>query len=286
MGHTSTESQELSSIRTRRAVLAAAAAGVAATVVSGLGRVTPVSASTGDPVILGQNNQADAVTGIQNLSAGSTSIGLGAFSFGTGLVGQGFGVGVRGSSTSDANSVGVRGESNRGRGVDGISTSGEGVHGESSASNGVAGVSDSQDASGVYGENTHGGFGTYGRSNLGGGMGVYGEAAHGVGVVGNSEHEIGVQAISANGTALQAQGRVSFSTAGRSVVEPGSSQVTVTPGIDLVASSAILCTLESDQAGMTVERVSKDVTADTFTAFLSKKVPAGKVAHVAWFVIG
>jgi hypothetical protein len=193
---------------------------------------------------------------------------------------------VYGTSTHDANSIGVKGEALHGRGVNGVSFDGEGIRGQSNRNNGVAGITDTQDASGVYGENTHGGFGTYGRSNLGGGMGVYGEAANGVGVVGNSENEIGVQAISPNGVALQTQGRVSFSTTGLADVPVGANQVTITPGTPIQATTIVLRTLECSQAGISIDRLTKDTTANTFTVFLSKKVQSLESARVAWSVIG
>ncbi len=37
---------------------------------------------------------------------------------------------------------------------------------------------------------------------------------------------------------------------------------------------------------LTIQRVTKNTTADTFTVFLSKAVATGKTAKVAWFVIG
>ena len=55
---------------------------------------------------------------------------------------------------------------------------------------------------------------------------------------------------------------------------------------DVVTSSRILCTLESNQGGLAIQRVTKDTTANRFTVYLSAAVAAGKSAKVAWFVIG
>jgi hypothetical protein len=161
------------------------------------------------------------------------------------------------------------------------------VHGTSSGSNGVAGSSGSGIASGVYGENTAGGYGTYGRSNVGAGLGVGGESTAGTGVQGATTTGVGVRAISSgSGQAFKAQGRVSFSTSGLTSLAAGATSKTITPGSALVASSRILCTLESNQAGLAIQRVTKDTTLDTFKVYLSVAVASGKSAKVAWFVIG
>jgi hypothetical protein len=61
---------------------------------------------------------------------------------------------------------GVSGSSQRAPGVFGVSANSDGVRGSSTGRNGVQGVSQSQVASGVYGENLSGrGFGVAGRSN-------------------------------------------------------------------------------------------------------------------------
>jgi hypothetical protein len=204
--------------------------------------------------------------------------------------------GVYGHAAQDGSARGVTGESTSGRGVNGIATSGtgvygratggEGIRGVSTGSNGTAGSSGSGIASGVYGENTAGGYGTYGRSNVGAGHGVFGETTSGTGVTGYATSGIGGQFSSGTGLALKAQGRVSFSTAGLAVVAVGTRNKTITPGTDLVASSLVLCTLESVQAGLAIQRVTKNTTTDNFTVYLSAAVLAGRSAKVAWFVIG
>jgi hypothetical protein len=361
------------SARSRRALLATAAGGVAVAVAGNLARPQSVAGDTGGNFILGQANSADALTSLTRTTDGvafSASGGNGVFGIappgfgaaGAGVVGQsdpgvgvsggsntntgvigsstsgngvsgtsttGFGVngqsrtnnkaglrgesfggtgvvgfsfpgagapipsfacpentGVHGIAVVDADSRGVNGQSTSGRGVNGIATSGtgvygtgtsgEGVRGVSTGSNGTAGTTASGIASGVYGENTGGGFGTYGRSNTGAGVGIFGESTTGTGVKGHS----------LSGVALEAEGRVKFSTSGLASVAVGTKSKQVTPGTDLTAASLILCTLESNQAGLAIQRVTKNVTTDVFTVFLSANVLAGKYARVAWFVIG
>ena len=205
--------------------------------------------------------------------------------------------GVYGYAAQDGSAHGVTGETTAGRGVNGIATSGtgvfgtgstgEGARGTSTGSNGVAGSSGSGVANGVYGENTAGGAGTYGRSNVGAGLGAGGESTSGTGVQGATTTGIGVRAISSgSGTAFRAQGRVNFSTSGLTSLAVGAASKTITPGSDLVTSSLVLCTLESNQSGLAIQRVIKDTTLNTFRVYLSAAVAIGKSAKVAWFVIG
>jgi hypothetical protein len=195
--------------------------------------------------------------------------------------------GVYGYAVQDANSTGVTGKSTTGRGVNGVATSGtgvfgtgdagEGVRGVSTGSNGTAGTTASAVASGVYGENTGGGFGTYGRSNASSsGVGIFGESTSGRGVVANSSL----------GTAFEAQGRVKFSTSGLTSVAVGTKTKIITPGIPISATTLVLCTLESNQGGLSIQRVTKNTTAGSFTVFLPKVVAVGKTAKIAWFLIG
>jgi hypothetical protein len=89
---------------------------------------------------------------------------------------------------ANAAGIGVSGDSEVGTGVAGGSDSGNGVFGVSARRNGVEGQSSSSMASGVYGENDGGGFGTAGRSS--GGVtsaGVLGDnTGFGAGVLGIS----------------------------------------------------------------------------------------------------
>jgi hypothetical protein len=60
---------------------------------------------------------------------------------------------------------------------------GRAIEGDSVAGNGLHGLSNSSTASGVYGENTNGGFGVAGRSN-GSGSAIYGDNTNGAGYAG------------------------------------------------------------------------------------------------------
>jgi len=81
-------------------------------------------------------------------------------------------------------------------GILATSSQGNGVQGNSSNLNGVQGNSFSSSASGVYGENMSGGFGTAGRAN-GGAPGVFGDnVGMGNGVEGHSTGSNGVRGVS------------------------------------------------------------------------------------------
>jgi len=203
--------------------------------------------------------------------------------------------GVYGRAVQDVDARGVTGESTLGRGINGIATGGtgvygsanggEGVHGTSIGSNGVSGESASGIASGVFGLNTGGGYGVAGTSSTG--TGVSANTTSGIAV--NALAQSGGMAVAATsigGTALQVSGRATFSTAGLTVVAVGTRSKVVAPGLDVKATSLLLCTLESNQPGLAIQRVTKNTSTDTFTVYLSAVVAAGKTAKVGWFLIG
>src|SRR5205823_4255640 len=75
-----------------------------------------------------------------------------------------------------------------------------------------------------------------------------------------------------SGTGLRVIGRVRFDHgAGVASVGAGSAQVTVTPGIDLTAASAVVATLLGPAGGATVAYVQVHANADTFTIVLTKQ---------------
>ena len=204
-----------------------------------------------------------------------------------------YGVATQGSS--DVEARGVTGQTTAGRGVNGIATTGvavygtatggEGVHGTSTANNGVAGESAAGGASGVFGLNTGGGYGVAGTSADG--TGVSANSTNGTAVVALSFFGTGVEATSPGGKAIVATGRVDFSTSGLASVTVGQRSKTVLLGFtDIDAASRILCTLESNQQGLFIHRVTKNVTDNSFRVFLSTTLSSGKTAKIVWFLIG
>ena len=68
-------------------------------------------------------------------------------------------------------------------------------------------------------------------------------------------------------------------------IAKGASSVTVTPGIDLTAKSAVVATLMGSAGASTVVRyVLVNATADRFTIYLTAKATAA--VTVAWHVFG
>ena len=82
-------------------------------------------------------------------------------------------------------------------------------------------------------------------------------------------------------TAIQANGAVTFSSAGLATVAAGKSSVVVSPGVDITSASKVLVTPQS--GGGTVLRVARNATADSFQIVL--KAAATQQMTVAFFVI-
>ena len=201
---------------------------------------------------------------------GSTPAGVGVFGYGgpsTGVLGYSGSIdmgapppdakpktGVFGYAAQDATSRGVTGQSTAGYGVYGTATTGRGLF--ASATTGT----------GAYGYTTSG-------------IGARGYAATGTGgYFSTSGAKIG--------TALQTVGKVKFDkSVGVATVAAGAKSVTVTPGIDLTATSAVVATLQGTPiVGVAVISVAVDATADTFTIYLTANATAAVKA--AWHVFG
>ena len=88
------------------------------------------------------------------------------------------------------------------------------------------------------------------------------------------------------GQAIRAIGRVVLDNcSGVATIAAGSNNVTVTPGIDLVATSAVVATLQGDAGGSTtVKRVTVNTTNNTFQIVLTANSTAQ--VKVAWHVFG
>jgi hypothetical protein len=256
--------------------------------------------------VFGDSIEGDGVHGASQSANGSS--GTSQSNIASGVYGENTagGYGVYGRSNSGSG-YGVFGEAASGFGVWGNSTSGKAVYGESGSNIGVQGTSSAPGQPAAFGRTFGDNTGVMGYSGPGGpppaspaktgvfgyaaqdtsASGIIGQTTVGTGVKGDATAGVGVLASAgANGTAFQAQGRVAFSTSGLASVTVGTSNKTVAPGMDLTASSRILCTLESNQAGLAIQRITKDSAADTFKVFLSTTLKAGKMAKVSWFVIG
>lgn len=267
---------------------------------SGTGVYGYASAATGDG------------TGVSGLAASTDGTGVhGRANAATGDTNGVFG--RSGSTSGTAVYAYASAATGRSRGVLGyaISSSGTGVVGYESAPNGetrgvygrvnspfgtaILGYSGTASdpapvaKTGVYGyaDQDTGSRGVHGRSTAG--RGVFGQASSGQGVRGyatsGSAGYFGTADPMA-GYALRATGRVKLDRcAGVATIASGTNRKTVTPGVDLVSTTAIVATLMGDAGGSTtVKRVSLDATADTFTIHLTAN--ATEDVKVAWHIFG
>jgi hypothetical protein len=238
----------------------------------------PDAARAHDPqdVLLGGDNSATTTTAITNSANGSAVVSATTIT-GTALYG-----------ITDSGTAAVYGDSNSATAVVGNSYTGTGVHGTSSAGNGVHGNSQSAGASGVYGENTHKGYGVAGRSNVGpfgGAAATLGDnTADGIGVWARSSHGIALLAdpVNPDAIALRAQGVAQFTRSGKLTVKAGASSVTRT-AIRVDPGTLVLAILQQDRPGVYVRSAVPDAAGNSFTIRLNKSV--GSDTKVGWFLV-
>jgi hypothetical protein len=247
---------EIQRPRTRRAVLAAAAAGAATLAVHSLGQPAETRAANGDALLIGRPNEGTVETSLRGDVAGGITLQVRNNAIGTAVAGsslQGIGVlgqsaylGVAGTSTGTATldrpSIGVSGESiGNGTGVRGITDDGPGVDGRSATN---------------------------------------------YGVIGTTNSGVGVRAFSYSddGTALEAEGTVKFiKCSGLAAVPAGSDRAIVTPPIVLRGKEKVLITLMGDPGRVLLQFVKLHPARGVFTVFLTG--PAPREVPFAWFVI-
>ena len=245
--------------RSRRAILAASLGGAAAFVASAIGRAAPVDAADDQSVLVGGEHASSSVT---KITIGIDDVAIWGVSGNVGVQGNGgSGIGVLGVAGSPSYTppaqTGVYGISKTGtaaRGVKGETTSGRGVFGEATNGRGVFGQAVS-------------------------GHGVHGYAS--TGIAGWFERKAG-----ATGLAIRAIGRVVLDNcSGVATIASGERTVTVNPGINLVATSAVVATLQGDAGGSTtVQRVAVRTANNTFEIVLTANATAE--VKVAWHVFG
>jgi hypothetical protein len=207
--------------------------------------------------------------------------------------------GVRGTSNS---SYGVRGLSGSSYAVRGTSTSGIGVGGSSTSSYGVDSENFAPDKPAIRGrasDNTgvfgfSGGAvpaapaktGVYGYAVQDvGSRGVWGRSNAGLGVFGQATTGSGLYGLATTGYALRTNGRLRLEkSSGTAVVAAGTNSKTVTPGVDLTATSTVLATLQGSAGGTTtVHRVAINAVADTFTIYLTANATVN--VKVGWILL-
>jgi hypothetical protein len=255
-----------SSIRSRRTVLTAALGAGLATIASAVGRPLRANAADGDAMVIGEVNNANSTTTLLAPENGLSVV--------AGDHEQFSGTAIH----ADGGDLGISAFGGLRAGVEAVSFEGPGVIARSHGANGVIGVLGSFDdvparPAGVLGV---GGQYDPGVAGVGTAVGVRGEATSGTGVLGTAT----------TGWALRAFGKVKLEkSAGLATIASGTNSVTVTPGIDLTATSAVLVTLQGNAGGTTtVRRVSTNTTTNQFTIFLTAN--SRYTVKVAWLVLG
>src|SRR5262245_44428143 len=267
-----TDSATQEPVRSRRAILAAAAGSAAALAATAIG---PASvAAIAAPMLTETNNGSTAPTGVTNATADSDAFFGHAAGAGTGLEATTVtGNGVRAISsdasdptnnTANAGVVGVAGD------VANIAANVAltGVYGYSDAS-----TTDGFAAAGLWGQS--GDFGVIGE----GSVGVFGVGPFGVVGVAEDAKGVGVQAATdvAGAISLQVLGRAEFSRSGRATIAAGQSKKTITLA-GCTSSTIIFAVLAANRSGRYV-RAAVPGTGQ-FTVYLNTTVTASTL--IAW----
>jgi hypothetical protein len=261
-------------VRTRRAVLAAAAGGAAALAVAAI-RPSDVAAAPAN-MQTETDNATTAATGVSNSTDASGQLAL--FGHGTGAGG-----GLEGTSGSAIGAVGVSADPTdpatnvRNAGVVGVAGSIDSVAANIGLT-GVYGYSDPSPVDNFVGAGVWGDSGDIGVIGTGA-VGVLGDAPIGVVGVGDASGGAGVQAEAAVASAvsLRVIGRAEFSRSGHTTVSAGASKRTVTLA-GCTASSLIIAVLSSNRSGRWVRAVVP--ASGSFTIYLNTTVTSS--TQIAW----
>jgi hypothetical protein len=259
-------------VRSRRALLAAAAGSAAALAVS---TIKPASvAAVAGPMLTETDNAATAPTGVTNSTAGSQALFGHAAGAGNGIEGTSVtGNGARGisSDTSDpdtnvsnAGVVGVAGDAGNIAGNIALT----GVYGYSDPS-----LVDGFVGAGVWGDSPD--FGVIGT----GGIGVLGDAF--IGVIGAATDATGVGVLAttdvAGARSLRVEGRAEFTRSGRATIAAGASKKVVSLG-GCTSSTLIIANIAANRSGRWIRAVVP--ASGSFTIYLNTSV--GSATPVAW----
>ncbi len=261
---------EETKLRSRRALLAGATAGVAVLAAQHLGRPLAVRAADGDPVFLGQWNEATGLTEITNNSTPGDAL-----------------------LARSTHGIAIKAESTHGPAIACGSEDACAVIGESTHWIAVQGNSFGTDPSdvGIGVQGNGGSIGVQGGSDQG--HGVEGSSDQGLGVCGSSKNGTAVMANiepGGSGTALDVHGPVYFDSAGRVTIGQGAHWVTVHPLLPLdVDKSKILVTLLGNPTGSGKKAVPVYLgyvqITDSATFDIVLTGPAGRQVDAAFFVI-
>ena len=259
-------------VRSRRAVLAAAAGSAAALAVSTI--KPPSAAALAAPMLTETDNATTAATGVTNSTADSQALFGHAAGEGNGVEGTSTtGHGARGISTdtsdpanntSNAGVVGVAGS----LGSISSNVALTGVYGYSDPSNTAGFV-----GAGVWGESDD--FGVIGD----GAVGVFGDGF--IGALGVAEDIDGVGVLASTNVsgarALRVEGRAEFTRSGRATLPAGASKRVVALA-GCTASTLIIANIAANRSGRYVRAVVP--ASGSFTIYLNRSVASS--TPVAW----
>jgi hypothetical protein len=239
---------EPNSITSRRAMLVAALGGTAAFAAKTALAPAVALAGDGDSLRLGMSNFQSVTTSIQDTETYFDILAL-----------------------YSEQATALKGQSAYSHGVLATSVTNDAIVGQ------TAGAS----KSGVWGDNTKGGYGVSGSTggssaagvwgdNKSSGQGVRGTSASGDGVRGKSHSGVGVRAqADSAGVALRVEGRAQFQRSGRATVTAGHSTVTVSM-TGVRSTSYVLATVQANIADLAVRGVVPGT--DKLTIYLTKSV--------------
>ncbi len=267
-----TDSATQNVVRSRRAILVAAAGGAAALAASAIGPASVAAIAT--PMLTETDNAATDPTGVSNSAAGEQAFFGHATGAGNGIEGTSVtGHGARGISTDTSDPV----NNTSNAGVVGVA-GGLGSIPSNIALTGVFGYSDPSSVP------DYSGVGVWGVSDdLGvagdGGIGVYGQGFYGA--VGYSEDPAGIGLIASAGNAtaraLRVEGRAEFTRSGRTTVAAGHSNKAV--GLaGCTSSTLVIAVLSTNRSGRYVRAVVP--AAGKFTIYLNTTVASA--TNVTW----
>jgi hypothetical protein len=270
--------------RSRRALLAGAAAALAGMAAGALGRPAPAWAAS-VPMLTEVDNQTITQTGVKSDQTTTNSAVLAAYSlassarvyalFGQALSPSAFGV----YGYTESKGTAIEGRSTEGIGVVGVVSPSEvvgipwgtGVGGYGPK----IGVSGSGPGTGVAG---YGAIGVSGASSAVGGFGVVGDAVKGV----------AIRAVSSEGTALKVEGKARFNRSGRVSVVKNRAYVDVdlTAMGGLSGTSLCFANLAYPRSGVYVRAVRPNYPATgKMRIYLNKVASTTRSTPLSWLVL-
>jgi hypothetical protein len=263
--------------RSRRGILAAAGAAVAALAANAIGGPRVASAATGDNVVAGDANEADAVTSLQNTTADEVGLSV---------VAAGLGAAVAGASPRGNGVLGLTGTTT----PSGQTGSDSGVFGRGIGADAFAGVEgDSDDGYGVSGTS-----GTVGVVGAGGLVGVMGQSFD---LTGTSVYAVSSgfpppaplpntalharRSVTSGGYAAYVDGRLRLRMSGRATIAAGTSSKAISV-TGLTSGMMAFAMLQTSEPGTWVRTTAP--STGILRIYLNKALSTSAV--VAWMIIG